>query len=58
MSKTAIRVTPFGGYDIPGLESWLAAMAAKGLCFTMTTGPLSYFDRTAPERMQISPFFR
>ena len=53
MSKTAIRVTPFGGYDIPGLESWLAAMAAKGLRFTMTTGPLSYFDRTAPERMQV-----
>lgn len=53
MSKTTIRVTPFGGFDIPGLESWLAAMAAKGFRFTMTTGPLSYFDRDEARTVQV-----
>ena len=53
MSKTAIRITPFGGFDIPGLENWLAAMAAKGLRFTMTTGPLSFFDRDEARTVQV-----
>ena len=53
MSKTTIRVTPFGGFDIPGLERWLAAMAARGLRFTMTTGPLSYFDRGEARTVQV-----
>lgn len=53
MSKTAIRITPFGGFDIPGLECWLAAMAAKGLRFTMTTGPLSFFDRDEARTVQV-----
>lgn len=53
MSKTTIRVTPFGGFDIPGLESWLAAMAAKGFRFTMTTGPLSFFDRDKARTVQV-----
>lgn len=53
MSKTTIRVTPFGGFDIPGLESWLAAMAAKGFRFTMTTGPLSFFDRDEARTVQV-----
>ena len=25
MKKTALSITPFGGYDIPGLEGWLSA---------------------------------
>ena len=29
MKKTALSITPFGGYDIPGLEGWLAAMAGR-----------------------------
>lgn len=53
MSKTVIRVTPFGGFDIPGLEGWLAAMAAKGFRFTMTTGPLSFFDRDETRTVQV-----
>lgn len=53
MSKTTIRVTPFGGFDIPGLESWLAAMAAKGFRFTMTTGPLSFFDHDEARTVQV-----
>ena len=27
MSKTVCRNTPYGGFDIPGLEGWLAALA-------------------------------
>lgn len=53
MSKTTIRVTPFGGFDVPGLESWLAAMAAKGFRFTMTTGPLSFFDHDEARTVQV-----
>ena len=52
MSKSVIRVSPFGGFDIPGLESWLAAMAAKGLRFSMTTGPLCHFEKTEPETVE------
>ena len=43
MSKTVIRITPVGGFDIPGLENWFAVMAGKGLRFSMTTGPLTIF---------------
>ena len=53
MSKSVIRVIPFGGYDIPGLEGWLAALAAKGLRFSMTAGPLACFDRVQPEQVQV-----
>ena len=53
MSKTTIRITPFGGFDIPGLEGWLAAMAAKGLRFTMTMGPLSCFDNGEAQQVQV-----
>lgn len=53
MSKTAIRITPFGGFDIPGLENWLAALAARGLRFTMTMGPLSCFDKAEAQQVQV-----
>lgn len=53
MSKTTIRISPFGGFDIPGLEGWLAAMAAKGFRFTMTTGPLCFFDRDEIQTVQV-----
>lgn len=53
MGKTVTRLTPFGGFDIPGLECWLQAMAAKGLRFSMTAGPLICFERIAPEQMQV-----
>lgn len=29
MKKTALSITPFGGYDIPGLEGRLAAKAGR-----------------------------
>lgn len=48
-----LRVTPFGGFDIPGLEGWLSSMAAKGLRFSMTAGPLVFFERMPSESVQI-----
>lgn len=48
-----LRVTPFGGFDIPGLEGWLSSMAAKGLRFSMTAGPLVFFERMPPESVQV-----
>ena len=53
MSKIAIRVTPFGSFDIPGLESWLAAMAARGLRYSLDLGPLTLFERVEPEEVQV-----
>ena len=53
MSKTVIRITPYGGFDIAGLESWLAALAAKGLHFSATAGPLTVFERGEPKTLQI-----
>ena len=53
MSKKIIRVCPFGGFDIPGLESWLAEMAMKGLRFSMTTGPLCHFEKAEPKKVRI-----
>ena len=53
MSKNVIRVTPVGGFDIPELENWLAAMSKKGLRFSMTTGILTIFERTEQRIVQI-----
>ena len=53
MRKTVIRITPVGGFDILGLENWFAGMAEKGLRFSMTTGPLTFFERTDPQTVQI-----
>ena len=53
MSKTVVRITPVGGFDIPGLEHWLATMAGKGLRFSMTIGPLTFFERTEVQTVQI-----
>lgn len=53
MSTTTLRVTPVGGFDIPALEDWLAAMAGKGLRFTDTIGPFTLFEKTAEQTVQI-----
>lgn len=52
MSST-IRITPAGGYDIPALEKWLEKMAAKGLQFALTMGPLTIFEQTEPSQVQV-----
>lgn len=49
MSKTYL--CPYGGFDIPGLEGWLAAMAAKGLHFEATFGPLCRFEQKSAEEL-------
>ena len=53
MSKSVVRITPVGGFDITGLEHWFATMAGKGLRFSMTTGPLTFFERTEVQTVQI-----
>lgn len=53
MKRTAVRVIPFGGFDIPGLERWLARLAAAGLRFSGTMGPLASFDRVEPGQVQV-----
>lgn len=53
MIHTVIRITPFGSFDIPGLERWLGSMSAKGLRFSMTIGPLTCFERTDMDPLQI-----
>lgn len=51
MKKTVIRFTPVSGYDIIGLENWLEDMAARGLRFDYTVGPLTFFCRETPVRL-------
>lgn len=53
MSKTVVRFTPVSGYDLPGLELWLAQMAARGLRFFMTAGPFTVFERTEAQLVTI-----
>ena len=53
MGKTCWRFTPVNGYDIPALEQWLAAMAAKGLFFHMSFGPFTLFHRAEPAQLQV-----
>ncbi len=48
-----IRLTPAGGYDLPGLERWLEKLAARGLRFAMTAGPLTIFEKTEPAQVQV-----
>lgn len=53
MKHHAIRIAPFGGFDIPGLERWLAEMAGKGLRYSAALGPFLLFDRAKPEQVQV-----
>ncbi|WP_158098964.1 DUF2812 domain-containing protein [Flavonifractor sp. An100] len=53
MSTTVIRFTPVSGYDLLGLEGWLAKMAARGLLFSLTAGPFTFFERTEPRAVTV-----
>ena len=53
MSKTAIRIIPYGNFDIPGLEGWLEKLAGKGLRYSSAFGPLMLFDRAEPQQVQV-----
>lgn len=48
MSSFYICFIPVNSLDLPGLEQWLEQMAAKGLRFSFTCGPLAFFDRVEP----------
>ena len=52
MSKTAWRITPVNGYDIPGLEGWLEKQAARGLIFSMTAGIFTLFQKSEPRSLR------
>lgn len=52
MGRMIFRFAPVNGYDLPGLEGWLEAMAARGLRFALTAGPLTAFERARPERLR------
>ena len=52
MGRMIFRFAPVNGYDLPGLEGWLEAMAARGLRFSLTAGPLTAFERARPERLR------
>ncbi|MEA4933242.1 MAG: DUF2812 domain-containing protein [Lawsonibacter sp.] len=51
--KSCWKITPVDGYDIPALENWMEKLAAKGLTFSMTAGPVTIFDRADPVQVQI-----
>lgn len=53
MKHTIVRLIPFGGFDIPGLEGWLAECSAQGLRFTAAMGPIALFERSAPHPVQV-----
>lgn len=51
--KNCWKITPVGGYDIPALERWMEKLAAKGLTFSMTAGPVTIFERADPGQVRI-----
>lgn len=53
MKHSSVRIVPFGGFDIPGLERWLGECSSKGLRFTEAMGPMAFFERTAPHPVQV-----
>lgn len=53
MSSLHVCFAPVNVYNIPGLESWLEQMAAKGWRFAFTWGPLVWFEKTAPVQLHI-----
>ncbi|MGO5022605.1 hypothetical protein ACTQ4E_05865 [Lawsonibacter sp. LCP25S3_G6] len=53
MKHTIVRLIPFGGFDIPGLEGWLAECSAQGLRFAAAMGPIALFERSTPLRVQV-----
>ena len=53
MKHTIVRLIPFGGFDIPGLEGWLAECSAQGLRFAAAMGPIALFERSTLHRVQV-----
>jgi len=46
--KSCWKLIPVNGYDISAIERYLRRMAAQGLLFSMTAGPLALFCREEP----------
>lgn len=50
--KSCWKLMPVNGYDISAIERYLERMAAQGLLFSMTAGPLTLFCREEPKALQ------
>ena len=50
--KSCWRFMPVNGYDISAIEGYLECMAAQGLLFSMTAGPLTLFCREESKTLQ------
>ncbi|MGE4484535.1 MAG: DUF2812 domain-containing protein [Oscillospiraceae bacterium] len=50
--KSCWKLIPVNGYDISAIERYLERMAAQGLLFSMTAGPLTFFRREEPKALQ------
>ena len=53
MKLPAVRILPCGGFDIPGLEGWLARLAGEGLRYSTSIGPAVCFERIEPKQVQV-----
>ena len=53
MKLPAVRILPCGGFDIPGLEGWLARLAGEGLRYSTSIGPAVCFERMEPKQVQV-----
>ncbi len=51
--KSCWKLIPVNGYDISAIERYLEQMAAKGLLFSMTVGPLTQFYCEEPKTLQV-----
>lgn len=51
--KGCWRLMQINGYDISAIERYLEQMAAKGLLFSMTVGPLTQFYCKEPKTLQV-----
>ncbi|MFZ7101512.1 MAG: DUF2812 domain-containing protein [Peptococcaceae bacterium] len=50
--KSCWKLMQVNGYDISAIERYLERMAAQGLLFSMTAGPLTLFCREEPKALQ------
>jgi len=50
--KSCWKLMQVNGYDISSMERYFERMAAQGLLFSMTAGPLTLFRREEPKALQ------
>ena len=50
MSKRTIKLLPYAGFEIDGIEGWLDDMALKGYFFTGSVSSFCMFDKETPKK--------